>query len=89
MNENDDHDRSGSIEPFENWKRDIDAVMSDGYGINTAEAGIDDDRLRQHWTQKQSPEAFVEWFAAKYDLTPISDWGWYPSKPHALKTNSR
>jgi hypothetical protein len=78
MNESDDQPLSS--EPFTDWKSDVDRAMLADYGINTVDAGIDDDRLRQHWMEERSPKDFVEWFATKYDLTPTSDWGWYPPK---------
>jgi len=66
-----------STEPFVEWKRGVDDLMSANYGITTIDAGIDDARLHQHWVEKQSPKEFVTWFAEKYDLTPLSEWGWY------------
>jgi hypothetical protein len=65
---------------FAEWKRDVDLLMLADYRINSIDAGIDDDRLRQHWKEEQSPKGFVEWFAIKYGLTPISEWGWYSPK---------
>ena len=54
MNEHDDQPLSG--EPFTEWKRDVDRAMLADYGINIIDAGIDDDRLRQHWMEEQSPK---------------------------------
>lgn len=72
--------QSVSANSFMEWKRDVDGAMSADYGITIIDAGIDDARLRQHWTDEQSPTDFVAWFATKYDLTPLSEWGWYSPK---------
>lgn len=74
------NDQPITSEPFFEWKRGVDRTMLVDYGIDTIDAGIDDDRLHQHWTEEQSPRDFVEWFAIKYGLTPISEWGWYSPK---------
>ena len=74
------NDQSSSGISFIEWKRIVDRIMRTDYGIDTMAAGIDDDRLYQHWNEEQPPQDFVQWFAAKYDLTAVSEWGWYAPK---------
>ncbi len=62
---------------FEGWKREVDRLMLAEYAIDTVDAGIENDRLRGHWTDLPLPNEFVTWFAEKYDLTPLKSWGWY------------
>jgi hypothetical protein len=50
------------------WRTTTDAVMSRIYGINTDDAGLDDEWLRSHWNAGETPDEFVRWFAQKYDL---------------------
>ncbi len=52
---------------FPKWRKAADAVMSDIYGINTDDAGLDDGWLRNHWSAGETPKDFVEWFGLKYD----------------------
>jgi len=66
---------SGKLQDFAKWKAIADSVMLKVYGIDTDDAGIDDERLRSHWTDGEAPEKFVEWFAQKYDLTSKRDMG--------------
>jgi hypothetical protein len=61
---------------FHEWKHEVDQLLKSDYGINTEEAGVDDDRLKSHWSEPQPPQAFVEWFATKYDLWRLSDAVW-------------
>jgi len=53
---------------FKKWRRAADAVMSDTYGINTDDAGLDE-WLKDHWRSGEAPGSFVEWFGRKHDLT--------------------
>lgn len=53
---------------YTQWKKTADSVMLRTYGIDTNDAGIDDERLKDHWATGELPERFVEWFAQKYDL---------------------
>jgi hypothetical protein len=52
-----------------------DTVMSAIYGINTNDAGLDDEWLRNHWITGELPNAFVEWFGRKYELISKRDMG--------------
>ena len=66
----------GEIRDFIEWKSAADAVMSAIYGIDTNDAGLDDDGFqRSHWIADETPNAFVEWFARKYDLISKRDMG--------------
>ena len=56
-------------------ERRADAVMLAIYGINTDNTGFGDEYLRSHWAYGETPEAFVEWFAQKYDLISKRDMG--------------
>lgn len=66
---------SSDMRDFIKWKRTADTVMLRIYGIDTDDAGIEDERLRSHWITGEAPEAFVEWFAQKYDLISKRDIG--------------
>ena len=57
------------------WRKAADEVMSDIYGINTDDAGLDDGWLRNHWSAGERPKDFVDWFGLKYDLTSKRDAG--------------
>ena len=60
---------------FDKWRKTADAVMSNIYGINTDDAGLDDEWLKSHWRSGEAPRAFVEWFGRKYDLVSKQDAG--------------
>jgi len=60
---------------FLTWKATADSIMKKAYGIDTNDAGIDDERLRDHWGTGEAPEKFVEWFAEKYDLLSKREMG--------------
>jgi hypothetical protein len=54
------------------WKTTVDRMLSHTYVISIEDAGIDDDQLMAHWSLKESPKEFVEWFGAKYDLQSVA-----------------
>ncbi len=60
---------------FVGWKSDADSIMLKIYGIDTNDADLDDERLRSHWITGDTPDAFVEWFAQKYDLKSKREMG--------------
>jgi len=60
---------------FAEWKNVTDAVMSAIYGIDTNDAGVGDEWLRNHWMAGEAPRDFVEWFGRKYDLISKRDMG--------------
>jgi hypothetical protein len=70
-----DDSMPAEIKDFIKWKSATDSVMAAIYGIDTNEAGLDDERLRSHWIANETPDAFVEWFARKYDLISKRDMG--------------
>jgi hypothetical protein len=59
---------------FSIWKGNVDRLMKLTYAITIEDAGIDDMFLRNHWEERMSALEFVNWFSAKYDLIPISEW---------------
>jgi hypothetical protein len=60
---------------FAKWKNGVNSAMLRVYGIDTDDAGIDIERLVDHWSTGEAPEHFVEWFAQKYDLISKRDMG--------------
>lgn len=50
------------------WVRRVDAVMKRDWCIDTADAGSSAEELTKFWREGEAPEAFVAWFAEKYDL---------------------
>ena len=42
------------------------------YVISIEDAGLDDQLLMAHWSRKEDPEEFVEWFGVKYDLQSVT-----------------
>ncbi len=60
---------------FEKWRKAIDLVMSETYGINSDDAGLDDDWLKNHWRTGELSKDFVDWFGQKYDLISKRDAG--------------
>lgn len=50
------------------WTAAVDQLMRRDWQIGVDDAGIDEKQLADHWRDGQTPVAFVEWFAEKYDL---------------------
>lgn len=50
------------------WIAAVDRIMKRDCCIGTAEAGLNEDELRRFWREGDVPEAFVAWYAEKYDL---------------------
>jgi hypothetical protein len=73
--------------PFDVWRRRIDRLLLAGYVIDFNQAGDDEEQLRGYWQSFPDPEEFVEWYATKYDLIHISEWGL--GRGYPLKTFSR
>ena len=48
--------------------RRADAAMRRDWRLDTADAGLSNDELTKLWRDGEQPEAFVAWFAEKYDL---------------------
>lgn len=54
------------------WKRTVDRILMNNYVISIEDAGLDDQLLMAHWSRKEDPEEFVEWFGVKYDLQSVT-----------------
>lgn len=50
------------------WTAAVDQAMRRDWCIGIDDAGIDEQLLTDHWREGQTPAAFAEWFAEKYDL---------------------
>lgn len=59
---------------FEAWRTLVNNLFTADYCASISDLGIDEDRLKSHYQEKESPESFVEWFAEKYDLTHKDNW---------------
>lgn len=72
------------------WIANVDAIMRRDWCIDTADAGLDDAQLTEFWASGDSPEAFVSWFAEKYDLIPYNGPDYLASSSaQPLKRDSR
>lgn len=60
---------------FAEWRKHVNDRFAGLYLVTLADLGVDDEVLRSHWNEKQAPYEFVEWFAIKYDLDPITSFG--------------
>lgn len=58
---------------------EFDRVMSVGYGITSVDMGLDEDQLARIHAWKQSPREVVDFYAEKYDLTPVRPFSWTES----------
>ena len=54
------------------WRKTVDKVLESTYAITIEDAGIGDQQLVAHWKGRESPDVFVSWFGAKYDLQPTN-----------------
>ena len=50
------------------WGVSVDRLMTQDWCIDAADAGLSAQELDRYWQQGETPEAFVAWFAEKYDL---------------------
>lgn len=53
---------------FERWSRGANAALLRSYCLTIEDAGLSETDLRRHFAVEPDPEAFVRWFADKYDL---------------------
>lgn len=53
---------------FREWLRDVDCIMKRDWYIDTADAGVELERLLDFWRAGWSAEYYVSWFAEKYGL---------------------
>ncbi len=60
---------------FTDWRNAVGRRMLDVYAITIEDSGFEDDDLRSHWEEKESPFEFVSWFGNKYDLDPREAFG--------------
>jgi hypothetical protein len=56
------------ISSFADWRSAVDQRLQDIYCLTIVDAGIDDERLADHWASHCTPREFIEWFGTKYDL---------------------
>lgn len=66
------------------WTATVDHLMRRDWRIGVDDAGIDEQQLADHWGQGETPAAFVEWFAEKYDLIRFEP-GFSTSRAQPLK----
>lgn len=57
---------------YRDWRAAVDRRLLQIYCITIEDAGFDEKYLSDHWLANEAPFDFVEWFANKYDLDPIS-----------------
>lgn len=50
------------------WLTEVDRVMKRDWCIDSTDAGWSAEDCLRYWRYGEIPEAFVEWFAEKYDL---------------------
>lgn len=53
---------------FEDWIERANKLLVDLCGITFSDVGAEESDLRRHWSDGDSPEEFVSWYAEKYDL---------------------
>jgi hypothetical protein len=54
------------------WRTAVDERLHQIYCITIEDAGFDEKYLIGHWKSNETPFDFVEWFANKYGLGPIT-----------------
>ena len=76
--------------PFIEYWEAVDAALMKFFGIDTADAGIDENLIAGAQEEGQTPEDFARWYGEKYGLTYIDDWkaaqGIPPASPHSRQT---
>ncbi len=61
------------MERLDNWLANVSRLLERNYAITIADAGIDRDDLGRYFQGQPKADAFVEWFAEKYDLERVPD----------------
>jgi hypothetical protein len=61
--------------PFIDYWDAVDAAMTELFGIDTFDAGIEADRIASAQEEGDTPENFALWFGEKYGLRLISELG--------------
>jgi hypothetical protein len=57
---------------YRDWRDAVDKRLHQIYCITIEDAGFDEKYLIGHWQSNEAPFDFVEWFANKYDLDPVT-----------------
>ena len=52
----------------------VDAAMLKFFGIDTADAGLDEGLIASAQEEGQTPEDFARWYGEKHDLTYLDEW---------------
>jgi hypothetical protein len=65
---------SQTPDEFTTWKRNVDRALLDGYSINTADAGLDDEVLKHHWASGEIARDFAERLAQTFNFTSKIEW---------------
>ena len=58
---------------FAKWRSRLDRYMIKKYALSIKLSGWDDQRLRRHFDDGDTPEETVEFYAEKYDLVSRED----------------
>lgn len=66
---------------FPTWRATAELTLRRFYGIPFDATGVDEDLLRRSHASAEDPADFAHWFAAKYDLDRVEDWGLSPHRP--------
>jgi hypothetical protein len=54
------------------WRDAVNKRLYHAYCITIEDVGFGEKYLVDHWQSNEAPFEFVEWYANKYDLDPIS-----------------
>lgn len=60
------------------WIEKVDRALLSGWALDAADAGLSEEDLLRYWRLGETPDEFVRWFAAKYDLTSKDDFAGWP-----------
>lgn len=58
---------------FPEYRQAVDQELLSRYALSWDDACGDDALLEEVHARGESPQSFVEWFARKYDLTPLAE----------------
>lgn len=50
------------------WLAEVDRIMTRDWYLDSSGAGWSREQVLRYWSYSDTPEAFVDWFAEKYDL---------------------
>ena len=54
------------------WLEQVNNVLKRDWCIDSVDAGWSPDDVLRYWRDGETPEVFVDWFAAKYGLISFS-----------------